>query len=94
MPTALVGCELDIQTPIVDERERIIGWTKTTPELYGAVVHHEQAERLVGGPVECAFIEIADKKAAAAAGAPIGWRGSWRCLALRPAPDAMTRRRR
>ena len=95
MPTAIAGCQLDFKTPIVDERDRVIGWTKATPELYGrTIVHHEEAERLIGGPVECTFVEIEDRKDAASAGAPTGWRGSWRCLALRPAPEAMRRRGR
>ena len=68
--------------PIVDERRRIVGWTDTTPELLGATLRSSDAERLLGAGVVPLYVRIEDPADVARAGAPAGWRGAWRCLAL------------
>lgn len=66
----------------MDRNRRIIGWTTRAPESTGMTIRHAEAEKVVGGAVTCAYVEIADHEAAARAGAPADWRGPWRCLAI------------
>src|SRR5690349_161658 len=77
-PTRSVGI------PIVDECLRIVGWTYHVPMVSGYTLRHSEAEALLGGPVDCAFIEIDQRTDAVRAGAPFNWCGPWRCLALVP----------
>jgi hypothetical protein len=70
------------EIPIIDAKRRIAGWTKLAPEYRGAMLFHAEAERLVGGTVLCAYVQIEDQHDASRAGAPAGWQGTWRCLAL------------
>ena len=70
------------EIPIVDRRRRIVGWTAANPEIVGLTVSHPEAERLVGGEVVCAYVEIDEPALAQRAGAPAGWTQKWRCLGL------------
>jgi len=70
------------EIPIIDARRRIVGWTNIAPEYRGALLHHAEAERLVGGPVLCAYVQIEESHDANRAGAPPAWNGAWRCLGL------------
>lgn len=67
--------------PIVDRGLHVIGWTDTVPQILATTISHREAEKIVGGPVTCAYVEVAGDNAIAA-GAPHDWRGPWRCLAL------------
>ena len=69
-------------TPIVDARRVIIGWTDVKPDVYGTNIRHADAEGLLGSKIVSACVEIADPANALRAGAPSGWNGPWRCLAL------------
>ena len=75
---------LRAEIPSVDQRRRIVGWTRTSPERDPAspFMIHEEAQRLVGGPLACAYVQIMDRAGAARAGAPSGWDRPWWCLAL------------
>src|SRR5262245_26358738 len=67
--------------PIVNNKRVIVGWTDTAPKCIDAALRHADAEKLVG-PLKCLYVQIdaaADKHRA---GAPAGWIGPWRCLAL------------
>jgi hypothetical protein len=77
--------------PIVDGNLRIVGWTKASPEL-STIFRHDEAERLIGEKVTCAYVQIADRDAARRAGAPDGWAAPWRCLALVAESAALGRR--
>ncbi len=68
--------------PIVDAHGRIVGWTDVTPEFRGASLHQPEAERLLGAAYLAAYVRIEDAEDAERAGAPPGWQGGWRCLAL------------
>ena len=70
------------QVPIVDENRRIVGWTSEGPEAGASGTRHAAAEKLIGGPVTCAYVQISDRRAAACAGAPADWNEPWRCLAI------------
>ncbi len=72
------GCQI----PIVDHRLQIVGWTAQPPEFRDGALHHPEAERLVGDPIEPIYVEIYDAADARRAGAPAGWTKPWRCLAL------------
>ena len=68
--------------PIVDAQRRIVGWTAITPELRGAALFQPDAERILGTPIVAMYVRIEDAHDAQRAGAPAGWQGAWRCLAL------------
>ena len=68
--------------PIVDARRRIVGWTAITPELRGAALFQPEAERILGTPIVAMYVRIENPDDAQRAGAPPGWQGGWRCLAL------------
>lgn len=68
--------------PIVDAQRRIVGWTAITPERRGASLFQPEAEGLLGTPIVATYVRIEDPDDAQRAGAPPGWRGGWRCLAL------------
>ena len=70
------------QIPIVDAERRIVGWTSEDPETLGSTVRHAAAEKIAGGSVTCAYVQISDRAAAERAGAPADWEGPWRCLAI------------
>jgi hypothetical protein len=82
-----------MQIPIVCDARKIVGWTSQVPEATGSALRHAEAERLLGGPISCVYVEIDNPHDALRAGAPPEWSGPWRCLAIcrddgRPAPDA------
>ena len=68
--------------PIVNARHEIVGWTEVAPVVVRNRLRHRKAERLLGGPIHCVELALADRQAAAQAGAPRGWRNAWRCMAL------------
>lgn len=68
--------------PIVNAERRIVGWTEVIPEVFGAVLRHPEAERLVGGRIAAVYVEVLEPGDAVKAGAPRDWKGVWRCLAL------------
>jgi hypothetical protein len=68
--------------PIVNARRQIVGWTDAAPQIYGYIVSHPDAERLIGKPIVCVYIRILNPDDALRAGAPRDWPGEWRCLAL------------
>lgn len=68
--------------PIVNADHAIVGWTDVDPVVVGNRLRHRKAERLLGGPIHCVEIVLADRRQMAQAGAPPGWRSTWRCLAL------------
>lgn len=68
--------------PIVGSGRKILGWTDKVPEFQGANLRHADAERLLSGPVSCAYVEIDNWADARRAGAPPEWNGPWRCLAI------------
>src|ERR1051325_9940346 len=68
--------------PIVNARHDIAGWTSMAPVVVRNRLRHKKAERLLGGPVFCVEITLTRPRDLAQAGAPRGWRNSWRCLAL------------
>lgn len=68
--------------PIVDAQRRIVGWTAITPELRGTSLFQPEAEGLLGTPIVAMYVRIEDAHDAQRAGAPAGWQGAWRCLAL------------
>jgi hypothetical protein len=67
---------------IVDEHGRIVGWTDITPVIRGTTLRQPDAERLLGGAFLANYVRIENPEDAARAGAPAGWSGAWRCLAL------------
>jgi hypothetical protein len=69
--------------PIIDKKRRIIGWSKESPYYVAGVLHHPEAEDLLGGAVIATFVQI-DGEEAAKAGAPPNWPGPWRCIGLCP----------
>jgi hypothetical protein len=69
-------------TPIVDARRVIVGWTDVKPNVYASNIRHADAEHLVGSKIVSACVEISDPTNALRAGAPSGWNGPWRCMAL------------
>ena len=68
--------------PIVDEHGRIVGWADTTPVIRGMALYQPDAARLLGESFLANYVRIDDPEDAARAGAPAGWSGPWRCLAL------------
>jgi hypothetical protein len=68
--------------PIVGDGGRIVGWTSEVPEYQGVSLRHEEAEALLSRPIACTYVEIEAPADAQRAGAPLGWNGPWRCLAL------------
>ena len=68
--------------PIVDARQRIVGWTRTAPQYVGGFLRHRDAEAKLGSVVVAAFVEIEALQDAVKAGAPADWQGPWRCLGL------------
>jgi hypothetical protein len=68
--------------PIVDNRRRIVGWTRTVPHYIDGVLRHPEAEAILKGAVVAAYVEIQAPQEAVRAGAPAGWQGPWRCLGL------------
>lgn len=68
--------------PIVNAARAVVGWTDVDPVVVRNRLRHPAAERLLGGPIHCVEIVLADRRAMARAGAPPGWRSTWRCLAL------------
>ncbi len=71
-----------MKIPIVRNGGQILGWTDQVPELQGANLRHADAERLLGGPVSCTYVQIDNRADARRAGAPPDWTGPWRCLAI------------
>ena len=69
-------------TPIIDASMRIVGWTLDAPLIRGAELRHREAESLVGGPIDAVYVQLHNLEDAIAAGAPVDWKGPWRCLAL------------
>ena len=68
--------------PIFDRERRLVGWTREGPEFSGTTLRHPYAERLAGGTVLCAYVQIDDPAEAKRAGAPPDWNETWRCLGL------------
>jgi hypothetical protein len=71
-----------MQIPIIGGGGKILGWTDQVPELQGTNLRHAEAERLLGGAVSCTYVQIDNRADALRAGAPPGWNGPWRCLAI------------
>lgn len=70
-----------ISLPIIDEKGVIVAWTTKAPVLKGALLLHQEAERLVG-PLDAVYVEIEDPELMRKAGAPNDWTEPWRCLGL------------
>jgi len=70
------------EIPIIDGQRRLVGWTVNAPRYLGGLVHHPEAEKLIGGPIVGAYVQIEDADNAQRAGAPPNWKGPWRCLGL------------
>lgn len=68
--------------PIINAEREIVGWTDVPPAIERNRLRHSEAERLLGGPIFCTEIGLTDPRQAARAGAPRGWRATWRCMAL------------
>ena len=68
--------------PIVNADHAIVGWTDVDPVVVRNRLRHRKAERMLGGPIHCVEIVLTDRRQMTQAGAPPGWRSSWRCLAL------------
>ena len=68
--------------PIVNAQHDIVGWTSVAPAVVRNRLRHKKAERLLGGPIFCVEITLTRARDLARAGAPRGWRSTWRCLAL------------
>lgn len=68
--------------PILNARREIVGWTEVAPVVVRNRLRHRQAERLLGGPIFCVEIALTAPRDLALAGAPRGWRDTWRCMAL------------
>jgi hypothetical protein len=68
--------------PIVSADGRLVGWTDRIPQIVGSALRHPEAEQLVGGSVVALYIELDQPGDVVKAGAPPGWKGAWRCLAL------------
>ena len=68
--------------PIVNAARAIVGWTDVAPVIVRNCLRHRKAERMLGGPIFCVEIVLGDRRQMAQAGAPCGWRSTWRCLAL------------
>ena len=68
--------------PIVNAARTVVGWTDVDPIVVRNRLRHRKAERMLGGPIHCVEIVLTDRREMAQAGAPPGWRSSWRCLAL------------
>ena len=71
-----------VPIPIVDGACHIVGWTDVTPVFLGPVLHSPAAESLLGSEILPLYVRIENPEDAAHAGAPPGWKGGWRCLAL------------
>lgn len=76
--------EFGWQIPILGRDKRVIAWTDVNPEPRGGALAHPEAEKVLGGPVGCTYVEIRDLALAQKAGAPPDWSEPWRCLALVP----------
>ena len=74
--------ESEMLIPIVGNGGGILGWTDKAPEYHGITLRHAEAEALLGRTISCGYIEIERPADAERAGAPPGWNGPWRCLAL------------
>lgn len=74
--------ETSMELPIFDRQSRLVGWTRRNPEVGSVRLRHAYAELLVGCTVGGVYVEIEDPADAKRAGAPPGWKGPWRCLAL------------
>lgn len=72
----------ETRIPIVDATGTVVSWASEPPAVAGMSIRHPQAEALLGGEIDCAYLELRDPEAARAAGAPPGWNGPWRCLAI------------
>ena len=68
--------------PIINAEREIVGWTNVPPVVERNRLRHPEAERLLGGPIFCTEMELTDPRQAGQAGAPRGWRATWRCMAL------------
>ena len=68
--------------PIVNAQHAIVGWTDEDPVVVRNRLRHRMAEQMLGGPIHCVDIVLTDRRQMVQAGAPAGWRSSWRCLAL------------
>lgn len=71
-----------MRIPIVNANRVIVGWSDVEPVVERNRLRHHEAETLLGGPVHSVEIVLADRRQMAMAGAPAGWRSTWRCLAL------------
>ena len=71
-----------MRIPIINAERAIVGWTSVAPVVEHNRLRHPEAERLLGGPIFCTEMELSDPRQAAQAGAPRGWRETWRCMAL------------
>lgn len=71
-----------MRIPIVNAAHEIVGWTDVEPVVERNRLRHHEAETLLGGPIHSVEIVLADRRQMAMAGAPSGWRSTWRCLAL------------
>ena len=72
----------ETRIPIVDAAGAVVGWSSEPPKVVGMSLRHPQAEALLGGAIDCAYLELHDPDEAMAAGAPPGWSGPWRCLVI------------
>jgi hypothetical protein len=71
-----------MRIPIVNADRKVVGWTHDPPVIEHNRLRHPVAERLLGGPIFCTEVTLDDPRHAVAAGAPRGWRHTWRCMAI------------
>lgn len=72
------------QIPILNREGRVVDWTDAPPQPSGRMLRHPEAEKILGGRIGCAFVEIVDRALAQKAGAPPQWDERWRCIAIVP----------
>jgi hypothetical protein len=76
------GPSIAVEIPIIGSNRRIVGWTTTPPKYSSSNAEHAEAEKITGGPVAAAYVQIDDPADAQRAGAPRGWKDPWRCIAI------------
>lgn len=69
---------------IVDRLGNVVGWTDTPPSVIGGRLVHPDAAALIGEDLSTSNIQLTEAEHVARAGAPAGWPGPWRCMALCP----------